>query len=142
MSFDWREFVRLAERTRGQGATLPEKEAADRSAASRAYYGAFHVALEDAVSTGYARFRSGDDHTHVEKHLRECRETNKNRWAAAKELNRLKDLRNKADYDNLLDRKPESLAVQAITMAKRVLALLGSTTSSDEAGAQSIKTSP
>jgi len=50
MSFDWAHYIRLAETLKREAGNLAERESCLRSAISRAYYSAFGLAREIAVT--------------------------------------------------------------------------------------------
>lgn len=96
MSFQWKNYIELAERLHQESTTFAETEACQRSAISRAYYGAFGLAREVAVKEGLTLTYKAEDHKNVEKHFR--RSSRKSRRQIGIELNRLRRIRNKADY--------------------------------------------
>jgi uncharacterized protein (UPF0332 family) len=121
MSYDWTEFLELAELL-GSSPDLPgPREAALRSAASRAYYAAFHKALEHAIGEGFSPAYTGDDHKRVQAHFRRYTPPSKVRRKIAQELDRLLAERHKADYRNEIGKRPQSLASHAIGMARPIL---------------------
>jgi uncharacterized protein (UPF0332 family) len=126
MSFDWTKFLVLVEALQ----TFPDspglREAALRSAASRAYYAAFHYALDFACREGFVPYQLGEDHAGIQAYFRDCRPANRTRQKIALELSRLYDHRRWADYRDTLAIRPDSLAAQAIGMAKSVLKNLDS----------------
>lgn len=130
MSFDWNLYLNLAETLRSHVSSQPEQEARYRSAASRAYYAAFHAALIVSEKTGFSRSHTGRDHFDVRTHLRNAAGADKRRRKAVTELQRLYDLRQKADYDDTLDRQPCSLAEHAVSMARRIVEVLDPSDSS------------
>jgi len=121
MSFDWTEFLTLAEALQSAPDSPGPPEAALRSAASRAYYAAFHCALKFACRDGFVPTYSGDDHRKVQAHFRGYKPPDQTRRAIALQLDRLLKQRHEADYYATLKRQPASLAGQAIGMAKNVL---------------------
>ncbi len=126
MSFDWTKFLALAEVLQSYPDSPALREAALRSAASRAYYAAFHYALDLACREGFVSYQSGEDHLGIQAYFRDYRPANRTRQKIALELGRLYDQRRWADYRDTLDRRPDSLAAQAIGMAKSVLRNLDS----------------
>ena len=54
MSFNWTEFLTFAEALQADPDSPGPPEAALRSAASRAYYAAFHRALDVAIKEGFS----------------------------------------------------------------------------------------
>ena len=120
MTYDWAEFLTLAEGLFSAPHLPGPPEAALRTAASRAYYAAFHCALQLACCEGYQPDHSGDDHRRLPAHFRDARHADVTRRKIAKELDRLRDRRNAADYRDICI-PPKSLAELAIGMAKSVL---------------------
>lgn len=125
MSFDWTEFLTLAEALKSAPDSPGPPEAALRSSVSRAYYAAFHYAMNVAREEGFTPSGSGDDHKNVPRHFRRHK-TNGTRRKIALELDRLRDNRRKADYEDTLSSRAEYLAHLTISMAKNVLNNLNS----------------
>ena len=121
MSYDWAEFLKLAESLESDPDSPGPREAALRSAASRAYYAAFHHALDHAIKEGFSPAYTGDDHKRVQAHFRRYSPPSKVRSKIAQELDRLLAGRHKADYRNEIGKRPESLASHAIGMARRII---------------------
>ena len=120
MSFDWAKYLQLAE-------ILSEDENAHeavyRTAISRAYYAAF------CMSRNFARDKKeivprGDagDHNFVIDHF--IKSPDMNRFRIGKALNRMRQIRNIADYDDENVENPAQLAKVEIARAKTVLKLL------------------
>lgn len=131
MSFDWTEFLVFAEALQkalqANPDSLGSSEAAFRSAASRAYYAAFHRALDFAVGEGYVPLHSGDDHRRVPQHFRHHEPSNKTRRKIAQQLDRLLKHRHRADYDDDLGQtRPSTLAALAIGSARTAVENLDS----------------
>lgn len=130
MSFDWIDFLTFAERIQCDPDHPGPPEAALRTAASRAYYAAYHCALTLAMQEGYVARSIAGDHRGVQEHFRQCGQ-NQNprvRKKISTELRRLIDHRHWADYDDDIPKKPDYLAVHAIGMAKAIIANLDSLT--------------
>jgi uncharacterized protein (UPF0332 family) len=121
MSFDWTGFLTLAEALHSDPNLPGPPEAALRSAASRAYYAAFHCAVDFGCNEGFMPKHSGEDHHKIRSHFRRFQPSNPIRGKIAIELGRLYDLRRKADYSNTIGPRPISLAANAIGMAKSVI---------------------
>jgi uncharacterized protein (UPF0332 family) len=130
MSFDWIEFLTFAERIQCDPDHPGPPEAALRTAASRAYYAAYHCALTLATQEGYATRSIAGDHKGVQAHFRQCGQGPGGgvRKKISKELGRLLNHRHWADYDDVISKKPESLAEHAVGMAQRIIANLDSLT--------------
>jgi uncharacterized protein (UPF0332 family) len=94
MSVDGSDFLNLAIRLSGGGS-----EAEWRSAASRAYYGAFHLARDVVVSCGVALPKTADAHDKLQWCLSHAGD--ESLAAIASKLNSLRSSRNVADYDLL-----------------------------------------
>ena len=121
MSFDWVEYLVLAKNLHESPQALGSEEASCRSATSRAYYAAFHLALEFAESDGYAPSHSGEDHRGVPSYFRNG-ESDKLRRRVSNCLDRMRDGRRKADYERDLNGiSPPALAQQAIKYAGYVV---------------------
>jgi len=126
MGFDWIEFLTLAEALQSAPDSPGPPEAALRSAASRAYYAAFHRALNFACREGFEPSFQASDHKEIQNHFRHYNPSDQIRRKIARELERLWDQRRQADYDSVLHKTPASLADHAIGMARRVLKNLDS----------------
>ena len=107
MAFNWQDFLTFAENINFAPNNPGPEEAALRSAVSRAYYAAFHAALEFGVSEGFSSQRSGEDHFGIRRYFQQYK-PNEIRRKIASELQRLYDNRRKADYEKLI-RNPSSL---------------------------------
>lgn len=125
MSFDWEEYLKLAEALQADPNTPGPAEAALRAATSRAYYAAFKCALNFACSEGFEPTYSGNDHWNVRRHFRDYK-PNKTRRKISVELGRLYDNRRKADYSDTLSTSANTLAYLTIRMARSVLNKLDS----------------
>jgi uncharacterized protein (UPF0332 family) len=126
MSFDWTEFLTFAEALRSSPDSPGPAEAALRSAASRAYYAAFHQALNVARKEGFVPSYQKDDHRAIRAYFRNHEPSDPVRRKIATELERLWDQCRQADYEPILQKEPTSLAGHAIGMARRVLERLAS----------------
>lgn len=120
MSFDWTDCLSFAAALLSDPDIPGPAEAALRSAASRAYYAAFHAALAFAQAEGYVSYGSGDDHRAVQRHFRQDK-SDVTRRKIAQELNRALNRRREADYYGTLNRQPSSLAHLAIGSARAVI---------------------
>jgi uncharacterized protein (UPF0332 family) len=122
MTFDWYQYLVLAEYLYDNRDTFPDREACLRAAISKAYYAAF------CSARNYARDfdrlvldETAQDHGSVKKHYIRAPDP-KNRQIG-NSLDRLRDLRNQADYSDSID-KLEELAKAAISQSKQVHTLL------------------
>src|SRR5579864_4737976 len=111
-----REFLILAQSLLAGGA-----EAAWRSAVSRAYYAAFHVARELLDSLGFAVPRGERAHAHLWLRLSNCGDAQTAATGAA--LNGLRQDRNAADYD-LHRPLTQANAAKSVRMAEHAILLL------------------
>ena len=114
MPFQWDDYLRLAEEL----ATRQGDEAAERSAISRAYYAALGRAADLLRSEGrsisprtthgdiWRAFKNSSDARRVE---------------VGQQLDALRQLRNRADYDSSFNGDPTAVARDAATLARRVL---------------------
>jgi uncharacterized protein (UPF0332 family) len=122
MTFDWYQYLVLAEYLYDNRDTFPDREACLRAAISKAYYAAF------CSARNYARDfdrlvldESAQDHGSVKKHYIRAPDP-KNRQVG-NSLDRLRDSRNQADYSDSIE-KLEELAKAAISQSKQVHTLL------------------
>ncbi|MBK9613274.1 hypothetical protein [Candidatus Amarobacter glycogenicus] len=125
MSFDWADYLKLAEAlTRDPSSPGPE-EASLRTAISRAYYAAYRSASNLAASHGGEIVLSGlaSDHGLVIDHFRYAADPARQKIGG---LSRLRSNRNKADYDDVLSGRPAATAQSSVTLARNVLTALGS----------------
>jgi uncharacterized protein (UPF0332 family) len=128
MTFDWRQYLILAENLCTNFHDFPNQEACFRVAISRAYYAAFCTARNYAKN--YDRLslqRTGEDHRLVKDHYSFANDSNtqqkRKREQIGINLDRLRNLRNKADYDDIFSRL-ENEAKYAITISTQVIKLL------------------
>lgn len=127
MNFDWADFLTLADAlVRDPNSPGPE-EASLRSAISRAYYAAFCSARNFACAKDglvLPRPRAPEVHGLVRDHFEASHD--RARRKIGTDLNRLRDYRNRADYDDVLIRRPISLAQSSVAVARNVLNALNS----------------
>lgn len=125
MSFDWADYLKLAEALTQAPAVPGPEEAALRTAISRAYYAAHRSASNlvasrgELVPTGLA-----SDHGLVIDHFRNA--TDPARQKIGANLSRLRGNRNKADYEDALSGQPIATAQSSVALARNVLAILSS----------------
>lgn len=98
MAFNWKDFLTFAENIKAAPSSLGPEEAALRSAVSRAYYAAFHAALEFGESEKFSSQGSGEDHFGIRRYFQQYTPKSDLRRKIALELQRLYDNRRKADY--------------------------------------------
>ncbi len=119
MSFNWADYLSLAEALFKTPNTPGPDEASFRSAISRAYYAAF------CNARNFARDREGlnlpqtaKDYQLVIAHFQGSQDPTRRK--IARNLRRLRDHRNKADYEDSLTR-PNALTQSALTLARNLL---------------------
>ena len=96
MSFDWSDYLDLAQDLFTQSANSPYTDAGLRSAISRAYYAAYHKARSRLYDKwGIAVPTDASAHSAVRKEFRQ-----KNHKLIATTLDRMRIDRNKADYND------------------------------------------
>jgi hypothetical protein len=89
VAFDWRDFLDFA-----KSLSADTREAAHRSAISRAYYAAYGHSFDYATRyLGFVPRNLSDDHGRLRNHLMRSR-----RRAIAEKIGQLRDWRNQADY--------------------------------------------
>ena len=119
MSFDWRESLVLAEALLQARTRLAPEEACGRAAVSRAYSAVYCVARNRARDQdGLQLPATGEAHQRVSTHYRQG--PSSLHRAVGKTLRRLRRVRNRADYDDQLDR-PVALAEFAVRRARQVV---------------------
>lgn len=112
MSFDWKDYVSLAEELLNR-----EEESSLRSSISRAYYGAFCIARN---RKSYKDYAGRDVHQRV---INEYKNSNdENEQVIGQALDELRKSRNNADYNE--DRPiNKSLAERMVALSKQILTL-------------------
>jgi len=123
MSFDWPEYLYLAQELTGPSARSSTQEAKSRSAASRAYYAAFGKARNFLRAQKNVPIpNTGRAHRLVWQWFEG------NSSDEAKQIgvegNRLKEDRRKTDYDDAIPNL-SSLATEALELSARILDRLG-----------------
>jgi uncharacterized protein (UPF0332 family) len=122
MTFDWYQYLVLAEYLYDNRDTFPDREACLRAAISKAYYAAFCSARNYAKDFDRLVLdETAQDHGSVKKHYIRAPDP-KNRQVG-NSLDRLRDSRNQADYSDSID-KLEELAKATISQSKQVHTLL------------------
>ena len=124
MSFDWTQFLGFAKALESSPDAPGPREAALRSAISRAYYAAFHYALDRAAHEGYVVSGTGTDHFGVREHFQMHR-PNRRRARIAVDLGRLYDHRIRADYRDRMGGRPEALALDSVLLADQLIRRVG-----------------
>lgn len=122
MSFPWSAYLEIVEvllHVRLSSPPAWHEEAVQRIAISRAYYAAFCTARNDArVHEGFAPTGTGRDHGGVIRHYEQGSRIHQH---IALALRRLRDVRNQADYDDLIDEDLALVAQNAVQDAHDVL---------------------
>lgn len=122
MTFDWYQYLVLAEHLYDNRDTFPDREACLRGVISRAYYAAFWSARNDAETFDKLELDgSGKDHGSVRNYYMKSRDTKKRKVGSL--LGRLRDFRNEADYLDTIE-SAEDLAKTAISQSTEVHKLL------------------
>lgn len=121
MSFNWAEYLHLAEELTGIANSIAGEEARLRSTISRAYYAAFIRARNYLRHQDLDLPRNGDVHRYVRDYF--DRSSNELHRMIANDLARLRISRNRADYDDIMTQLPV-LARMSLKLAARVLANL------------------
>lgn len=121
MAFNWKDFLIFAENIEPTASNVQPREAALRSAVSRAYYAAFCSAMEFAKLSGFEPTHRAEDHTRIRQHFLKTKSSDKKLTSIPTLLNRLQGYRRQADYDKSLRSKPESLAYWSIGIARQIL---------------------
>lgn len=139
MSYDWQEYLTLAETLKARAAKLGPEVACYRSAASRAYYAAYHRALDLAGPTNYVPpSKKVSVHAAFRKHLIEAATSQPEPQSTqllnvSKTLNRLWGFRKSADYDSKLHNTPQDLASLSLTAARDIMVFVKSFFDAQEA---------
>ncbi len=100
MSFDWKDYTKLAEKLYNEVNKNSMEEAYNRSVISRAYYGVFCLSRNKAGLEFYIPRRNTNDpgvHRKVINHYKNSSKLEEKQ--AGKILDELRIMRNKADYD-------------------------------------------
>jgi uncharacterized protein (UPF0332 family) len=125
MSFDWTDYLQFAEALALNPALPGPEEAALRSAVSRAYYAAYCCARDLAAGRReLTPARLSSDHTLIIDHFR--LDSNPTRRQIGTYLGRLRNNRNRADYDGTLRGAPAELALSSVQLARDILTGLSS----------------
>jgi hypothetical protein len=119
--FDWNHLLRLA-RELQNAAVLPtvDRQAVLRTGVTRAYFGAFGIALDYAVANLQfdARY-SAEDHGRLRAHFKSKRRQN-----VARFLDDMRGWRNQCDYDPHPDSDFEAMLRDAIADADEIIRAL------------------
>jgi len=116
MTFDWREYLSIAKILVASNTMGFAKEAATRSAVSRAYYAAFCFARNHARDhPGYIPKNDESEHSAVPAYFRQRRMYN-----IADRLGRLRQWRNECDYADVV-REVDSMAENALQTSEYII---------------------
>lgn len=122
MTFDWSEYLELAQELAGDGAGSPNEEAKLRSSISRAYYAAFCKARNHLRDIdGYQISRHANVHKHVRDQFKDS--SDKSRKKIGTDLDRLRKRRNKADYDDVVNKLPQ-LTIISLESSHNIISAL------------------
>ena len=125
MSFDWGDYLKLAEALQRDPSSPGPEEASLRTAISRSYYAAFRSASNLAVSKGEITPLGGaSDHGLVINHFKNASDPARQKIGA--NLSRLRNNRNKADYEDIFGGRPVDSARSSVALARHVLTAIGS----------------
>ncbi len=116
MSFDWSHYLVIAQEMFGEAADTAHEDANLRCSISRAYYAAFHQAkhkLSDKWNISVSH--SAVAHAQAQNSFKQ-----KDEKVIAKKLKRMRDARNKADYDDQIANLKKT-AQDTLKLAKEVI---------------------
>lgn len=117
MSFDWHDYWELAEHCRLQANTTSFAEAFLRSSISRAYYSIF-CSARNLTRTRGIMFPEGNEHKQVRLYFQE--ETDPIEQQLGSDLNKLRNHRNKADYEDAFPGNLEKTAEYVTGVAHKM----------------------
>ncbi len=122
MSFDWSEYLKLAQDLTGQAVGSASQEAKQRAAISRAYYAAFCKGRNYLRDVDKLLVPSGGRaHQYVREQFK--KNTDRFRKRIGYNLDRLRSDRNKADYDDDVTTL-EMTASADLALAERIFFIL------------------
>jgi hypothetical protein len=101
MSFDWSQYLRLAEELAGQVTVTPCQEAKRRSSVSRSYYAAFCTARNHLRDVDKLVIPRKDTHKFVVDAFKNSPDTSRRQIGTS--LDRLRVERTQTDYDDTVD---------------------------------------
>ena len=133
MRFEWSEYLNLAQELAATNSeSSANRDAKLRSAISRAYYSTFCLArnyLRDIEKDSilFRKNRNINEHQYVAEAFIDHRSKNKNLVKIGENLSRLRELRNKADYEDTMFNLPTQ-ARTALMLADNIIALLSKLT--------------
>ena len=122
MTFDWSEYLKLAQELAGRTVGPARQKAKLRSSVSRAYYAAFCQARNYLWDVeGYSIPTTSEAHIHVRDEFKFS--SDKLRRKIGDNLDRLRLERRKADYEDVVTGLP-SISRMALTLAGQVISSL------------------
>lgn len=101
MSFDWSQYLRLAEELALQGTAGSSQEAKWRSSVSRSYYAAFCIARNHLRDVDGIDIPPKDTHKFVQDTFKNSGDMKRREIGTC--LDRLRVKRNNTDYDDVVD---------------------------------------
>lgn len=116
MSFDWLSYLDLAEYMNGTANQFPDQDACYRCVASRAYYAVFCTARNYIQQNDNADV---SDHQAVQDYLKKSG-GNRARQRIGNQLQRLHQVRKKADYEDDLHESAVNTASKALSQARTI----------------------
>ena len=123
MTFNWTEYLALAQQLAGKAKISATQESRLRSAISRGYYAAFIQARNHLRDRDGFAIPRKNTHDYVINQFKNSPESD--RKDVGRILKRLRSNRNRADYDDTVARLPE-LTKQTLKLAAKVIAKLQS----------------
>ncbi len=123
MSFDWSEYLTLAQELTANSATSPVHEANLRSAISRAYYAAFHKAQDHLINKDHSPIpHPVNIHFYVVNVFEDSNDTTRKKIGEL--LRHLRSIRNIADYQNSFFGNLQGRTKGVLTEAEEAIRLL------------------
>lgn len=123
MSFDWFEYLILAQELAGKTTIPASQEAKLRCAISRAYYAAFIKARNFLRERNISTIPRENAHHYVISQFRNS--TDGGRRILGEKLQRLRTIRNQADYNDIVTGLAGK-SQEALGLSRRILSGLGS----------------
>lgn len=118
MTFNWSEYLNLARELTGKVITPASQEAKLRSAISRSYYAAFIQARNFLREQEHLTIPPQNTHQYVMNQFKNSSETA--RQGVGRRLQRLRDYRNRADYDDTVSGLAGK-SQEALGLARRII---------------------
>jgi len=134
MRFDWSEYFNLAQELAATNSdSSANRDAKLRSAISRAYYSTFCLArnyLRDIEKDPrlFRKNRDINEHQYVAEEFIYHRSKNKNMVKIGENLSSLRELRNKADYEDTIFNNLQKEASYALMLAENIISALSKLT--------------